>query len=129
MYLAEDRILCLEIYSRIGKSYNLKYIPDAVGEVDPITSLSGMLGQRKRWINGSWFALDYVLENRDQVFQSNHSVFDILLFRLSMYYAWMTKWFTYYTIAIYFTVLYLMVNETFQKIGELTKINEMNYAN
>jgi len=29
MYLAEDRILCLEIYSRIGKSYFLKYIPDA----------------------------------------------------------------------------------------------------
>lgn len=29
MYLAEDRILCLEIYSRIGKRYSLKYIPDA----------------------------------------------------------------------------------------------------
>lgn len=129
MYLAEDRILCLEIYSRIGKSYNLKYIPDAVGEVDPITSLSGMLGQRKRWINGSWFALDYVLENRDQVFQSNHSIFDILLFRLSMYYAWITKWFTYFTIGIYFTVLYLMVNESFQTIGLATAINKNNMAN
>jgi chitin synthase len=44
MYLAEDRILCLEIYSRIGKRYNLKYIPNAKASVDPITSLSGMLG-------------------------------------------------------------------------------------
>jgi chitin synthase len=63
MYLAEDRILCLEIYSWLGKDYYLKYIPNAKAVVDPVTSLHDMLGQRKRWINGSWFALDYVLEH------------------------------------------------------------------
>lgn len=44
MYLAEDRILCLEIFSWIGKAYTLKYIPDAKASVDPVNSLYGMMG-------------------------------------------------------------------------------------
>jgi cellulose synthase/poly-beta-1,6-N-acetylglucosamine synthase-like glycosyltransferase len=28
--------------------------------VDPVTSLTRLLGQRRRWINGSWFAYNYV---------------------------------------------------------------------
>ena len=34
MMLAEDRILCLEIFTR--KNYILKYIPDAECATDPI---------------------------------------------------------------------------------------------
>lgn len=63
MYLAEDRILCLKIYCRYGKSYKLSFIPSAKSVVDPVTHLIGLLGQRRRWINGSWYALDYVLDN------------------------------------------------------------------
>ncbi len=37
MMLAEDRILCLEIFCR--KNYILKYIPDAVCYTDPIKYL------------------------------------------------------------------------------------------
>jgi len=33
MFLAEDRILCLEIFTR--KNYILKYLPDARAETDP----------------------------------------------------------------------------------------------
>jgi chitin synthase len=65
MYLAEDRILCLEIFSRMGKRFFLTYVPDAYSMVDPVTSLPRMHGQRRRWINGSWFALDYVLRHSD----------------------------------------------------------------
>lgn len=57
MYLAEDRIMCLGIHS-LG--YDLDYLPDAGSTVDPVTSLTRLLGQRRRWINGSWFAFNYV---------------------------------------------------------------------
>jgi chitin synthase len=53
MNLAEDRILCFNIHKR---GYDLAFMPDAYSEVDPIKTLHGMLGQRKRWINGSFFA-------------------------------------------------------------------------
>lgn len=53
IYLAEDRILCMGIFK---KGYNLAYLPDAFANVDPIKTLHNLLGQRKRWINGSIFA-------------------------------------------------------------------------
>ena len=43
-YLAEDRILCLKIYSRKNKKYYLAYLPDAYAEVDPITNLINLMG-------------------------------------------------------------------------------------
>lgn len=57
MYLAEDRIMCLCIHA-LG--YDIHYLPDAQSYVDPVTSLTRLLGQRRRWINGSWFAFNYV---------------------------------------------------------------------
>lgn len=68
MYLAEDRILCLQIFSKFDRKYQLAYIPNSEAVVDPVTSLTRMMGQRRRWINGSWFALEYVLKNRELVF-------------------------------------------------------------
>lgn len=44
MYLAEDRILCLKIFARYGKDYKLTYIPKAEALVDPVTHLTGLLG-------------------------------------------------------------------------------------
>ena len=40
--------------------YKLQYLPDAPGWVDPIKTLPALLGQRKRWINGSFFAFEKV---------------------------------------------------------------------
>ena len=53
VYLAEDRTLCMGIHQN---GYDLEYLPDAHAWVDPIKHLHGLLGQRKRWINGSFFA-------------------------------------------------------------------------
>ena len=60
MYLAEDRIMCLGIHA-LG--YDIKYLPDVESSVDPVTSLTRLLGQRRRWINGSWFAFNYVWQH------------------------------------------------------------------
>ena len=53
MYLAEDRILCMGIHK---KGFDMAFLPDAHASVDPVKTLHGLLGQRKRWINGSNFA-------------------------------------------------------------------------
>jgi chitin synthase len=57
VYLAEDRILCLGIYKNRKK---LLFLPDAYSFVDPVKDLPTLLGQRKRWINGSYFAFEKV---------------------------------------------------------------------
>lgn len=38
----------------------MSFLPDAYAEVDPIKTVHGLLGQRKRWINGSFFAFQKV---------------------------------------------------------------------
>ncbi len=57
IYFAQDRILCIEIYKQ---GYKLSYIPNAFSLVDPIKSIDRLLGQRKRWINGSSYAYQKV---------------------------------------------------------------------
>lgn len=55
--LAEDRILCMGIHNN---GYDMVFIPNAYAYVDPIKSVHGLLGQRKRWINGSSYAFEKV---------------------------------------------------------------------
>lgn len=55
--LAEDRILCLGIHNH---NKSLAYLPDAEAYVDPIKNTHSLFGQRKRWINGSFFAFEKV---------------------------------------------------------------------
>jgi chitin synthase len=38
MFLAEDRILCLGIFSLKGNDYTLKYVPNAVARTDAVDS-------------------------------------------------------------------------------------------
>ncbi len=38
----------------------MSFLPDAFAEVDPIKTVHQLLGQRKRWINGSYFAFESV---------------------------------------------------------------------
>ena len=78
MYLAEDRIMCLGIHS-LG--YDLDYLPDAESTVDPVTSLTRLMGQRRRWINGSWFAFNYV---RSHSYERSNFKFLIQLFYYSL---------------------------------------------
>ena len=42
------------------RGYTMGFLPDAYAEVDPVKTVHGLLGQRKRWINGSYFAFEKV---------------------------------------------------------------------
>ena len=59
MYLAEDRTLCLGIHEA---GYDLSFLPDVHARVDPISTLEDLLGQRKRWVNGSNFSFLHLKE-------------------------------------------------------------------
>ena len=61
-YLAEDRIMCLEILARQG-NWKISYVPGAKCLTDPPTSLLSLMKQRRRWNNGTIFATYYVLGN------------------------------------------------------------------
>ncbi|BGP17939.1 hypothetical protein JCM10213_003947 [Rhodosporidiobolus nylandii] len=82
MYLAEDRILCWEIVAKRGDSWVLKYVKAAKGETDVPDSIAEFISQRRRWLNGSFFAGVYALTHTLQLFGTQHSrlrIFFLLL--------------------------------------------------
>ena len=44
----------------------MHFIPDAYAEVDPVKTVHGLMGQRRRWINGSLFAFSKVKSEFDK---------------------------------------------------------------
>lgn len=54
MFLAEDRILGFEIFSRKNCNWKLQYFPSSVAITDPCDSVQELLRQRRRWINSSF---------------------------------------------------------------------------
>ncbi|GJE97749.1 glycosyltransferase family 2 protein [Phanerochaete sordida] len=73
MYLAEDRILCFELVAKANSNWVLKYVKSAIGETDVPDALAEFIIQRRRWLNGSFFAATYAVAHVGQVLSSGHS--------------------------------------------------------
>ncbi|EEQ29733.1 chitin synthase 2 [Microsporum canis CBS 113480] len=56
MYLAEDRILCWELVAKREEQWLLKFVKSAVGETDVPDTVPEFISQRRRWLNGAFFA-------------------------------------------------------------------------
>ncbi|KAA1473984.1 glycosyltransferase family 2 protein [Dentipellis sp. KUC8613] len=74
MYLAEDRILCFELVAKTNSNWVLKYVKSAVGETDVPDALPEFIGQRRRWLNGSFFAATYSIAHVGQMMSSGHTI-------------------------------------------------------
>lgn len=48
-YLAEDRVMCLQIYIKEDSGFYLTYIPDAKAFTDAPETLLVLMKQRRRW--------------------------------------------------------------------------------
>jgi chitin synthase len=61
MYLAEDRILGFEIVAKRGARWRLAYDAGAAAHTDVPETVGQLVKQRRRWLNGSFFATVYAL--------------------------------------------------------------------
>ncbi|KAI8620198.1 chitin synthase-domain-containing protein [Chytriomyces sp. MP71] len=73
MYLAEDRILCFELVMKAGNQYVLKYVKSAKAETDVPSEFHDLIKQRRRWLNGSFFASVHAIWNFGRIFSSGHT--------------------------------------------------------
>jgi cellulose synthase/poly-beta-1,6-N-acetylglucosamine synthase-like glycosyltransferase len=51
----------------------LRYVSSAVGETDVPEALPEFISQRRRWLNGSFFAATYAIAHIPQMMRSGHS--------------------------------------------------------
>ena len=73
MYLAEDRILCWELVSKRGGSWTLHYVKSAYAITDVPDQVPELISQRRRWLNGSFFAAVHSVVHFHYLYRSSHS--------------------------------------------------------
>ena len=98
MYLAEDRILCFELVAKRRCHWILQYVKSSTGETDVPETMSELILQRRRWLNGSFFAAVYALAHFYQIFRSDHSFARKMMFMLEFFYQTINMLFAWFAI-------------------------------
>ena len=86
MFLAEDRILCFELVAKAGSKWHLTYVKASKGETDVPEGAPEFIGQRRRWLNGSFAASLYALMHFGRMYKSGHNIVRMFFFHIQMVY-------------------------------------------
>ena len=86
MFLAEDRILCFELVAKAGNKWHLTYVKASKGETDVPEGAPEFIGQRRRWLNGSFAASIYALMHFNRMYSSSHNLIRMIFFHIQLVY-------------------------------------------
>ncbi|KAI6084828.1 glycosyltransferase family 2 protein [Hypoxylon rubiginosum] len=108
MYLAEDRILCWELVAKRSERWVLKYVKGCTGETDVPDSVPEFISQRRRWLNGAFFAAVYSLVHFKQIWTTDHTVARKVLLHIEFVYQFLQLLFTYFSLANFYLAFYFI---------------------
>ncbi|CDK28598.1 unnamed protein product [Kuraishia capsulata CBS 1993] len=108
MYLAEDRILCFEVVSKRDCAWTLKYVKNAAAYTDVPDSLPEFINQRRRWLNGSFFAALYSMMYFFRVWSSSHSKSRKIFLHIELLYMAFNQLLSWFQISFYFLVFRIL---------------------
>jgi len=99
MFLAEDRILCFELVAKAGDRWTLTYVKPSKAETDVPESAPELIGQRRRWLNGSFAASVYALVNFFRLYKSGHGLIRMFFFHVQALYNIFSLVFSWFALA------------------------------
>ncbi|KAG0239508.1 Chitin synthase, class 1 [Actinomortierella wolfii] len=108
MYLAEDRILCFELVAKRNAAWVLQYVKSAYGETDVPATVAEFISQRRRWLNGSFFASVYALVHCMDIWRSDHSTARKLFFHVEFFYQFVSLFFSWFALANFYLTFYIL---------------------
>ncbi|KAL0079551.1 chitin synthase [Phycomyces blakesleeanus] len=108
MYLAEDRILCFELVAKRGERWLLEYCQSAFAETDVPEQLPEFISQRRRWLNGSFFAGVYGIWHFPSILKSNHSLFRMGLLCIESVYSFISLLFGWLSLGNFYITFYFI---------------------
>ncbi|KAK3365791.1 glycosyltransferase family 2 protein [Lasiosphaeria ovina] len=108
MYLAEDRILCFELVTKRNCHWILQYVKSATGETDVPDTVTELILQRRRWLNGSFFAALYAIVHFYQFFRSDHSFLRKIAFFVEFVFNTVNMIFAWFAIGNFFLVFKIL---------------------
>ncbi|KAJ3415247.1 Chitin synthase, class 2 [Chytridiales sp. JEL 0842] len=110
MYLAEDRILCFELVMKPDKPCVLKYVKSARAETDVPHNFESLIKQRRRWLNGSFFASVYATQNWMRIGSSAHSTKRKIALYVEFFYNFVNLCFSWFNISSLYLSFYFLFN-------------------
>ncbi|KAJ3389593.1 Chitin synthase, class 2 [Entophlyctis sp. JEL0112] len=110
MYLAEDRILCFELVMRPDSQNVLKYVKSAKAETDVPSELHDLIKQRRRWLNGSFFASVHAVINFARIWKSGHNQRRKILLFIETVYNSVNLLFSWFNIGNFYLSFYFLFN-------------------
>ena len=108
MYLAEDRILCWELVAKRSEKWVLKYVRNATGETDVPDAVPEFISQRRRWLNGAFFAAVYSLLHFRQIWTTDHSLARKILLHVEFVYQAVQLLFTFFSLGNFYLAFYFI---------------------
>nr|AZQ26798.1 putative chitin synthase 1 [Ganoderma lucidum]QDK64616.1 chitin synthase [Ganoderma lucidum] len=108
MYLAEDRILCWELVSKRNQSWILHYVKSAYAVTDVPDQVPELISQRRRWLNGSFFAAIHSTVKFHYIYRSSHSFIRKFWIHVELLYQTFNLFFSWFALGNYyisFTIL------------------------
>ncbi|KAL1919164.1 uncharacterized protein VTP21DRAFT_2546 [Calcarisporiella thermophila] len=108
MYLAEDRILCFELVAKKHSSWLLQYVKSAFGETDVPDAVPEFISQRRRWLNGSFFAAVYALYYWGGIWSTQHSFFRKMLLQVEFVYNFVSLIFSWFGLGNFYITFYYL---------------------
>lgn len=108
MYLAEDRILCFELVTKRNCHWILQYVKSSTGETDVPDTVQELVLQRRRWLNGSFFAAIYSIAHFYQFFRSDHSFFRKIMFFIEFVFNTINMIFAWFGLGNFFLVFRIL---------------------
>ncbi|KAK9472580.1 chitin synthase-domain-containing protein [Dipodascopsis tothii] len=102
MYLAEDRILCWELVAKRGERWILKYVRQCTGETDVPDAVPEFISQRRRWLNGAFFAAVYSQMHFRQIWATDHSIIRKIMLHIEFVYQFYSLLFSFFSLGNFF---------------------------
>ncbi|KAL5482358.1 CHS4_2 [Sanghuangporus weigelae] len=110
MYLAEDRILCWELVSKRGGSWILHYVKSAYAVTDVPDQVPELISQRRRWLNGSFFAAIHSTFHFSYIYRSSHTFVRKFWIHVEMVYQVFNLIFSWFALGNYYIAFTVLTN-------------------
>jgi chitin synthase len=126
MYLAEDRILCWELVSKRGGSWILHYVKSAYAETDVPDTVPELVSQRRRWLNGSFFAAIHSTVKFAYIYRSSHTFARKFWIHVEMLYQTFNLIFSWFALGNFYVSFIILTDALEDKSLNLGRIDIVN---
>ena len=126
MYLAEDRILCWELVSKRDSAWVLQYQRSAYAVTDVPDTAPDLISQRRRWLNGSFFAGIHSSFHFGYIYRSDHSIWRKWWLHVELIYQTFNMIFAWFGLGNYYIIFNILTTSLEDSSFGLTGIKYFN---